>query len=99
MYLTLVIILAVLFLAMLGLNLYFRLKVMRAYRELVRNEIDFKPAQIMNRRRVEEEIIPTYPEHADMIRQFSGFLKRSIAMGTVLLLLITLFGAVLMYYR
>ncbi|MEM8583155.1 MAG: hypothetical protein AAGF87_02740 [Bacteroidota bacterium] len=99
MYLTLIIILAVLFASMLGLNIYFRVKVLKAYKALVQNRVDFSPRQIMSKRRVEEEIIPDYPNHADLIRQFSDNLHKSIRMGTVLLLLITLFGGVLMWYR
>lgn len=53
----------------------------------------------MSKRRVEEEVVPEYPQHAEAIRAFSSNLRRSIRMGTVLLLLITLFGGVLMWYR
>ena len=99
MYLTLVILLASLFLAMLVLNVYFRVRVFKAYKTLVQNRVDFSPRQIMSKRRVEEEVVPEYPQHAEAIRAFSSNLRRSIRMGTVLLLLITLFGGVLMWYR
>lgn len=89
----------VLFLAMLGVNLYFRAKVLRAYRILVRNRVDFTPAQIFSTYRVEHEIIPSYPAQAESIRNFSNYLRRSIQMTTVLMALITAFGGILMYYR
>ncbi|MEM6397605.1 MAG: hypothetical protein AAF741_14745 [Bacteroidota bacterium] len=99
MYLTLVILLALLFLSMLFLNIYFRVRVLKAYKQLVQNEVDFTPRQILSKRRVEEEVVPEYPHHAQIIRQFSDNLRKSVRMGTVLLLLITLFGGVLMWYR
>jgi len=95
----LIAIVCVLFVLMLGVNLYFRAKVLRAYRVLVRNRVDFTPAQIFSSQRVEDEIIPEYPAQAAAIRQFSGYLQRSIKMTTVLMALITAFGGILMWYR
>ena len=99
MYLTLFSIIVALFVAMLAVNLYFRAKVLRAYRILVQTEVDFTAAQILNPRRVEEEIVPAFPAEAEAIRDFSGYLLRSIRMATVLLFLITCFGGLLMWYR
>ena len=99
MFVLLITIVCSLFLAMLFVNLYFRAKVMRAYRVLVRSEVDFTAQQILSRQRTEEEVVPAYPEQAEAIRDFGGYLRRSIRMATVLLLLITLFGGILMWYR
>lgn len=99
MYYTLIVIVISLFAAMLFLNVYFRVKVMKAYKELVQARVDFSAKQIFSARLIEEELVPEYPAHADAIRTFSGYLIRSIRMATVLLALITAFGAILMYYR
>ena len=99
MFVLLITIVIALFLAMLFVNLYFRAKVMRAYRILVQSEVDFTAGQILSQQRMEEEVVPTYPEQAQAIRDFGNYLRRSIRMGTVLLLLITCFGAILMWYR
>jgi hypothetical protein len=99
MFVILISIIIALFLGMLFVNLYFRAKVLRAYRVLVRSEVDFTASQILNRRRMEEEVVPAYPEQAAAIRDFGNYLRRSIRMATVLLALITLFGGVLMWYR
>ena len=99
MFVLLVTIVIGLFLAMLFVNLYFRAKVLRAYRILVQGRVDFTAAQIMSRQRMEEEIVPAYPEQAQAIRDFSNYLRLSIRMGTVLLFLITVFGGILMWYR
>ena len=99
MFVLLITIVIALFLAMLFVNLYFRAKVLRAYRDLVRTEVDFTAAQILSERRMEDEIVPAYPAHAAAIRTFGNNLRRSIRMATVLLVLITLFGGILMWYR
>ena len=99
MFILLITIVIGLFLAMLFVNLYFRARVLRAYKVLVRDGVDFTAAQIFSKQRVEEEIIPNYPGSAAAIRDFSNYLQRSIRMATVLLFLITVFGGVLMWYR
>lgn len=99
MFILLITIVCGLFLAMLFVNLYFRAKVLRAYRILVQTEVDFTATQILSAQRTEEEIVPAYPQQAQAIRDFGGYLRRSIRMATVLLLLITLFGGILMWYR
>ncbi|MGB3546278.1 MAG: hypothetical protein WBA17_04850 [Saprospiraceae bacterium] len=96
---TLITLVIALFLGMLFINIYFRAKVIRAYRRLVEGRVDFKPAHVFNRRLMEEEIIPRYPGQEENIRQFTRHLRNSINMATVLLLLITLFGGILMWYR
>lgn len=99
MYYPLVVIVISLFVAMLFLNVYFRVKVMKAYKELVQARVDFSAKQIFSPKLIEDELVPQYPAQADAIRTFSGYLIRSIRMATVLLALITLFGGILMYYR
>jgi hypothetical protein len=99
MRLLLITIVCILFVMMLGVNLYFRAKVLRAYRKLVQAEVDFTPGQIFSKLRVEDEIIPQYPDSAEAIRDFSNYLQRSIKMTTVLMALITAFGGILMWFR
>ena len=99
MFVLLISIVIALFLAMLFVNLYFRAKVLRAYRLLVQGRVEFTAGQIMSRKRMEEEIVPAYPAHAQAIRDFGNYLRRSIRMATVLLVLITIFGGILMWYR
>ena len=99
MYILLVTILVVLFLAMLFLNIYFRAKVLRAYRKLVENRVEFGAKHLFNKEKMRSEIYPRYPHMQEEIETFRRHMQNSINMATVLILLITLFGAVLMYYR
>jgi hypothetical protein len=92
-------ILAGLFLGMLFLNVYFRVKVFKAYKVLVQNKIEFNFSHVMNDKKMEAEVLNKYPEHQEHIRAFVHHMKYSIQMATVLMVLITAVGAVLMYYR
>ncbi len=99
MQLFLMLIVIGLFLAMLFLNIYFRAKVLRSYKVLVQQKVEFDARHVFSAGKMEDEIIPKYPQAANEIRDFSRFLRASIRMASVLVALITLFGAILMYYR
>ncbi len=99
MYILLLSIVIGLFVAMLFVNLYFRAKVMKAYGVLVRNKVQFGAAHIFNRQKLEEEVLPKYPQFRTEIESFIRHMKYSIKMATVLAALITAFGAILMYFR
>ena len=99
MYILLISIVIGLFVAMLFVNLYFRAKVLKVYGVLVRNRVQFGAAHIFNRQKLEEEILPRYPKFRNEIESFVRHMRYSIRMATVLLVLITAFGAILMYFR
>ena len=99
MYILLISIVIGLFVAMLFVNLYFRAKVLKVYGVLVRNRVQFGAAHIFNRQKLEEEILPKYPQFRNEIETFIRHMRYSIRMATVLILLITAFGAILMYFR
>ena len=88
-----------LFVAMLFVNVYFRVRVLKTYKILVQNEVEFGASHIFNRKKMEEEIFPRYPRFRKEIETFVSHMRYSIRMATVLIILITLFGAILMYYR
>ncbi len=99
MFNLLMVIIVGLFLAMLFLNIYFRVKVFKSYKVLTQNKIEFGAAHIFNRKKLEAEILPRYPNHQKNILEFVNHLRYSIRMASYLLFLITIFGAVLMYFR
>lgn len=88
-----------LFVAMLFLNVYFRVRVMKTYKRLVQNRVEFDPAHFFNKEKMEREIYPRYPDMRQDIDVFVRHINYSIKMATVLVALITLFGGILMYYR
>ncbi|MBK6619774.1 MAG: hypothetical protein IPG32_02415 [Saprospirales bacterium] len=87
------------FAAMVFLNVYFRVKVFKSYKTLVQNRVEFSARHLFNREKMEEEIMPRYPQMRQEIETFVRHLRYSIRMATVLIALITLFGAILMYFR
>ena len=99
MYILLISIVIGLFVAMLFVNLYFRAKVLKVYGVLVRNKVQFGAAHIFNRKKLEDEVLSRYPQFQSEIESFIRHMRYSIRMATVLIVLITLFGAILMYFR
>ena len=83
------------FIAILFLNIYFRVKVMRIYRKLVQNRVDFDTAHIFNRKRMESEIYPKYPQFKDDIASFVNHIQRSVTIASILIVLITIAGIIL----
>lgn len=99
MYILLISIIIGLFIAMLFVNLYFRAKVLKVYGVLVRNKVQFGAAHIFNRQKLETEVLTKYPQFKNEIETFIRHMRYSIQMASVLIGLITAFGAVLMYFR
>jgi hypothetical protein len=99
MYYLLISIIIALFVAMLFVNLYFRARVLKLYGVLVRNRVQFGAAHLFDRQKLETEVIARHPQLRAEIEGFVNNMRYSIRMASVLILLITAFGAVLMYYR
>ncbi|MCC6460259.1 MAG: hypothetical protein IT260_07295 [Saprospiraceae bacterium] len=99
MYILLSAIIIGLFVAMLFVNIYFRARVLKVYGVLVRNRVQFGAVHIFSRQKLEEEVLPKYPQFKSEIETFIRHMRYSIQMATVLIFLITAFGAVLMYFR
>lgn len=88
-----------LFVAMLFVNVYFRAKVLKTYGRLVKNRVEFSAVHVFNRKKLEEEILPKYPNQRQDILDFSNHMQYSIKMASVLIALITAAGALLMYFN
>jgi hypothetical protein len=99
MYVLLITIVIGLFIAMLFLNVYFRVKVLRTYKVLVQNRVEFGASHLFNKEKMNKEVISKYPHMKTEIETFVNHIQYSMRMATVLIALITLFGAILMYYR
>lgn len=88
-----------LFAALLFLNVYFRVKVLKQYKYLVNNRVEFKTMDIFNSATMEREVYPKYPQHKEQIKTFVKHIKYSVNIAILLIVLITLFGGILMYTR
>ena len=87
-----------LFLAMLFVNVYFRVKVFKSYKTLVENRVEFNALDVFKKEKM-AEVCRRYPEMEEEITTFVNHMSYSIKMASVLIGLITLFGAILMWYR
>ena len=93
-----IIAIAVAFAGMLFVNIYFRVRVLKAYKKLVKARVEFDATDMLNERRI-DEIVRRYPQHEQIIRDFTGGIRSSMSIATALIVLITALGATLMWYR
>jgi hypothetical protein len=85
------------FLALLFLNIYFRVKVLKLYKILVKNRIEFNASHIFNKEKMMTEILSQYPDFSNEILTFTGHIKRSLSIAVILIVLITVMGCILKY--
>ena len=89
---------ALLFTGFFLLNLYFRLKVVRSFHNLSRSGVEFATGAIFSNAKM-KEVIEEYPTHELDLLRFSRYLKYSVWMASVFILVTIIFGSVLMYFR
>jgi len=83
------------FVALLFLNVYFRVKVFKVYKTLVQNKVEFDSSHIFNKSKLETEILPKYPQFNADILMFIAHIKNSVFIALVLVVLITIMGVIL----
>ena len=74
------------------LNVFIRIRVLRLYRRLVKDEVDFQPVHFFNQQKLEEEVLPNYPEHREGILKFIKLVRFSMTMASIIIILILVFG-------
>ena len=84
-----------LFVALLFLQFYFRIRVLKIYRRLVKNEVQFESSHIFSKKKMEQEILPKYPEHKEDIQKFVHEMKFSFQIASLLIVLIMVAGLIL----
>ncbi len=98
MYILLVSIVLGLVAGMLFISFYFRWKVLKIYHYLIANKVEFSAEHILNKAKLKEEIIPLYPDSEKEILTFVNYVRYSLRIASILIVLITAFGLILMYY-
>ncbi|MBK7371884.1 MAG: hypothetical protein IPL56_03135 [Saprospiraceae bacterium] len=96
---TLMYLIIVLFALLLLVNIFFRIKVIKSLKVLRESNIQFDAAMVFDKDKLKSFIAAQPPTNGKAISDFSKYLRSSITMAVLLIALITLFGAVLMYYR
>jgi hypothetical protein len=83
------------FLSLLFLNIYFRVKVLKHYKYLVQNRLEFNAKDVLDKKKLESEIMVKYPEHSYHINAFASNIRNSVMIAAGILVLISLLGVVL----
>jgi len=91
-------ILAALFLGFFLLNVYFRLRIFKHYRTLMKNRVEFGTAEIFSDKRM-EAVISRHPQLKEQITKFCLNMRLTMWMATVFVILIIIFGFVLLRNR
>ena len=86
------------FFALLFLNFYFRAKVIKVYKRLMDSGTDIKAIHIFDKKKLEEEVLVHHPDYREDILTFVNNIRYSVRMASVLIILITLFTAILMFF-
>jgi hypothetical protein len=86
------------FIAILFLNVYFRVKVFKVYKTLVQNRVQFDALDTFNKEKM-ETVKQRYPKNAADIDTFVSHIQYSVKMATILIALSSVFGGILMYFR
>lgn len=98
MQILLVTIVIAVFSCILVLNFYFRVKVLKAYKILVKNRIEFNSTDIFNRKKM-NAVIERYPRHKQEILDFTQNIQKSVRIASVLIFLVTAFTAIFMFVK
>jgi hypothetical protein len=91
-------ILAILFAGFFLLNVYFRLRIFKHYRTLMRNKVEFGTAEIFSDDRM-ETVIARHPQLKETITRFCKNMRFTMWMATVFVILVIIFGFVLLRDR
>ena len=83
------------FIALLFLQLYFRIKVLKIYKRLVANEVEFNATHLFNKKKMEAEILPNHPEHAEDIKSFARHIQLSFQIALLFIFLIFTAGLII----
>ena len=86
------------FACILVLNFYYRVRVLKAYRVLVKNRVQFDAKDIFSNEKI-EEITGRYPNFTEEIWSFIRNIRKSVQIASILIFLITAFAAILMFIR
>ena len=80
-------------------NVFFRIKTFRTFKKLAENGVAFGKEHVFDKHRMQKEIIDRHPEYKDLINKHVRSMKMSMNISMLSMVVLTICGAVLMYYR
>lgn len=79
-----------------GINIYFRLRIMRGFRDLHKKGVQLNPADVLSAEAREVLVTQKYPQHKEEIKQLSRHLGLSLKM--IVVTVIVMLGIFLFTY-
>jgi len=80
-------------------NVFFRIRTFMTFKKLAHKGIGFTKEHIFDRNRLEKEVLARHPEDRALILSHVNSIKLSMRISVLAVLVLTLCGGVLMYYR
>ncbi len=80
-------------------NIFFRIRTFITFKKLAEKGIGFERAHVFDRNRLQKEILLKYPNDQKLILSHVNSIKLSLRISALCMFVLTLCGAVLMYYR
>ncbi len=71
---------------------------MKIYKSLIDQQVELSGEHIFSDKKLHADILPKYPKAREQILQFVYAIRRSIKIAAILIVLITTFGLILMYF-
>lgn len=84
-----------LFVALFFLNFYFRFKILKTYKILFANKIEFGIGHIFNKQKMESEVLNRYPKYRADILSFCNQIRLSLLYALFLVAGITIIGLII----
>jgi ABC-type maltose transport system permease subunit len=80
-------------------NIFFRIKTFRTFKKLAELGVSFSKEHMLNKEKLYTEVVAQFPQHEKLILQHLNSMKLSLRISTMCIFVLTVCGAVLMYYR
>ncbi|MBK8546445.1 MAG: hypothetical protein IPL63_03385 [Saprospiraceae bacterium] len=88
-----------LFLALLFLNIFFRLKVIRVYKNMIKHRVEVNSVVIFEPESRMKDVFLKFPGSVADIKSFIYYIRLSVGIAVLIVLCITLLGLVLHFNR
>lgn len=98
MYYTLITLVIAAFSAIVFLNIFFRLRVLKHYKYLVKNRVEFSVKDVFDSNSIAKDVLSKYPQHASHIKAFADNIKKSVYLASALIFLISILAIILKKY-
>ena len=80
-------------------NVFYRVKTFRTFKKLADLGVGFTKDHVFDRKLLEQEVLPKFPKHKALILEHVNSMKMSFRISSMCMFVLTVCGAVLMYYR